>query len=293
MIETYLLKYFAEMEKCKTFSKAAENLYLSPSALSRSMQKLEQIVGVELFTHKKNSIALNDNGKFFAKYVSEILTQIENSVEQVRNFDRKNRTISVGCCAPVPMNEIIFLLNQHFSDVPISSELNTDDYLLNSLREDFFNLVVLHKIPNDEDLFFTKCCSEKLFLAVPKNHPFAEKEGIYLEELNGKKILLYSKIGFWYDLCKEKAPQARFLLQCDRSIFQDLIDSAVFLSFSSDIFLEKGYANPNCVYKPVLDAEADVTYYCVCKFSQKNRFENLFADLRTENSLHKKINFSL
>ena len=42
---------------------------------------------------------------------------MHNAVEKVRKLDRKNRTIFVGACAPVPLNKIIFLLNQKFPDL--------------------------------------------------------------------------------------------------------------------------------------------------------------------------------
>ena len=66
MIDTYLLKYFVEVQNSGTLSDAAVNLHISQSVLSRSMQKIEQVIGVELFLRKKNSIVLNDNGIFFA-----------------------------------------------------------------------------------------------------------------------------------------------------------------------------------------------------------------------------------
>lgn len=138
MIENYLLKYLVELEKNRTLSEAAQNLFLTQSALSRSMQKLESVIGVELFTRKKNFIALNENGKLLAKYASEILVQIDSAVENVREFARKNRTISIGACAPIPLNEIIFLLTNYFPEVTLTSELHNDDYLLKGLQNDFF-----------------------------------------------------------------------------------------------------------------------------------------------------------
>lgn len=282
MVETYLLEYLAAFEKAGTLSDAAKILNLSQSALSRSMQRLEQIIGVKLFERGKNSIALNANGKLAAEYARRILPQIQDAVEKVREFDRKNRTISVGCCAPVPLNEIIFLLSQIFPEVAISSELNHDEYLLQGLREDFFNLVVLHEKPADK-FFAVECGREKLFLCVPLNHEFADKAGIYLEELNGEKVLLYSKIGFWFNLCREKAPNARFLLQNDRQVFTDLTEAAAFLSFTTDVLLAAGYAQKNCLYKPILNPDADVIYYCACKPNQKARFADLFSALAAKN----------
>lgn len=289
MIETYLLKHLVELAKNKTLSDAAKNLFLTQSALSRSMQKLEKILGVELFVRKKNSIALNDNGIFAAKLAENILLEIQDYVEKVRDFDRKNRTVRVGSCAPIPLNQFSFLFTQLFPEIALVSELNVDEELLRGLQEDYFNFVILHKNFEGDNFFSKKFGSEKLFLAVPKSHKFADKTGIFLEELNGEKILLYSKIGFWYELCKEKAPHAKFLLQTNREIFNDLVDSAAFLSFTTDIFIKNNRTPKNCVCKPILNAEGDVNYYCVCKVTQKNRFKNLFASLSSQNFMDEKI----
>ena len=53
MIELEQLKQLIAFAKHGTLSKAAENLYISQPALFRSIQKLEKILGVELFDRKK------------------------------------------------------------------------------------------------------------------------------------------------------------------------------------------------------------------------------------------------
>ena len=293
MIETYLWKQLVALAKYGTLSEAAKQLNLSQSALSRSMQKLEQVIGVNLFIRKKNSIALNDNGIKAAQYAEKILAFADEAVEKIREFDRKNRTVSIGSCAPVPLHEIIFLLTQDFPDVSIHSELKDDQYLIGGLLNDLFNLVILHEDLADEKFFSLKCGGEKLFLAVPREHRFAKKDGIFLEELNGEKILLYSKIGFWYNLCIQKAPNAKFLMQSERDVFKELVEVSPFLSFTTDVLIETGHAQKNCIYKPILNAEADVTYHCICKTEQKNRFKGLFAKLPSKNSPNQKLAYFL
>lgn len=283
MIEIYLCEQLAAFAKYGTLSNAAEHLHLSQSGLSRSMKKLEDIFGVPLFNRMKNKISLNDTGKFAAEFAEKILQQNKHFLDAVREFDRKNRTISIGSCAPVPLNKIIFLLTNYFPDVTLSSEMHNDDYLLKGLQTDFFNIVIVHKKFDDDNFFTIKFGSEKLFLAVPLNHKFADRNGIYLEELNGEKILLYAKIGFWYDLCKEKAPNAKFLLQNERDIFNELVNSGAFLNFTTDFFLNQGHSKKNYIYKPILDIEADVIYYFVCKSNQKKRFQNFFSNLSAKN----------
>ena len=290
MIENYLWEQLLAVAKYGTLSEASKNLYITQPALSRSMKKLEKIIGVEIFTRRKNFIALNENGKLAAELAANILAQNQSAVEKIRDFDRKNHTIFIGCCTPLPMNRLIFLLTQKFPDVSISSELNNDDYLLKNLKKDIFNLIILHLKPNDDELFIKNFGSEKLFLSVPKNHKFAAKDGIYIEELNGEKILLYSKIGFWYDLCKEKAPNAKFLIQNDFDTFKELVSASSLLSFTTDFFIKNGYVMKNCLYKPILNEEADVNYYCVCKKINRKLYAELFDKLGDTN-IFNGINF--
>ena len=101
-----------------------------------------------------------------------------------------------------------------------------------TLKESYFKLT--------GDFFSLKCGGEKLFLGVPHEHRFATKDGIFLEELNGEKVLLYSKIGFWYHLCLQKAPNAKFLMQSERDVFKELVEVSPFLSFTTDVLIKTG-----------------------------------------------------
>ena len=62
MIELYLLENLYAVYEHKTLTLAAEKLHLTQPSLSRSMQKLEGILGVSLFDRQKNRIILNENG---------------------------------------------------------------------------------------------------------------------------------------------------------------------------------------------------------------------------------------
>ena len=53
MVELKQLKQLISFKKYRTLSKAAENLYISQPALSRSIQKLEKTLEFELFDRKK------------------------------------------------------------------------------------------------------------------------------------------------------------------------------------------------------------------------------------------------
>lgn len=82
MIELEQLKQLIAFATYGTLSKVAEELYISQSALSRSIQKLEKTLGVELFDRKKNKMELNKNGKTVIQYAEKIL----NLVDEIETF---------------------------------------------------------------------------------------------------------------------------------------------------------------------------------------------------------------
>ena len=280
MLEIYLLEQLEAFARCGTLSAAAEELHLSQPALTRSMKKLEEIVGVPLFERQKNKLALNENGKLAAEYAKRVLNQDREIIERVRAFDRQSRTISIGSCAPVPLDQIVPVLSRLYEGMTIAQELGTDAVLLERLRDGEHKLVILHEQPEDETLYWKKCGSEKLYLVVPQTHPLAKHEGIRLKELEGQSILLFSRIGFWYELCKEKIPHPRFILQDDFHTFGELAYASALPVFTTDYWIERDeYVSDGRILLPILDPEANVSYYLACAGKDKRRFKALFEQI--------------
>ena len=279
MLEIYLLEHLAAFAECGTLSAASEKLHLSQPALSRSMQKLEELLDVTLFTRQKNKLTLNENGKLAAEYALQILALEHNMIEGIRDFDRKNHTISIGCCAPVPLEELVPLLTDHYIGMTIASELRGDNLLLDGLLQGTYQLAVLHENPQNKDLHAVPCGHEQLYISLPPAHPLASYPGLYLKDLDGQSLLLYTKIGFWYEFCVQKMPNAKFLMQNERDVFVELVEASALPSFTTDVKIKCGQSRPNRVNVLILDSEASVTYYLACKAADKKYFRPFFQRL--------------
>ena len=103
MIELEQLKQLIAFAKYGTLSKAAEELYISQPALSRSIQKLEKTLEVELFDRKKNKMELNKNGKTVIQYVEKILNLVDEMEEKISKDNQVQNNFSIGSCAPAPL----------------------------------------------------------------------------------------------------------------------------------------------------------------------------------------------
>ena len=112
MIDLNQLQQFAAVAECGTLSSAAERLFGSQPALTRSMQKLENDLGVPLFDRARSRSSLNEHGRFFLDIVRRLLSVADSCWERVRAFDRSRRTIAVGSCAPAPLWEVLPTLSE-------------------------------------------------------------------------------------------------------------------------------------------------------------------------------------
>ena len=79
-----LLNEFVTLTKCLNYSKAAEQLYISQSVLSRHIQSLETRLGVELLARSKHSVSLTPIGEIFAADAEKIIGMYEKAIEHVQ-----------------------------------------------------------------------------------------------------------------------------------------------------------------------------------------------------------------
>lgn len=261
MLELYQLEQLLAVARSGTLSAAAEEMHLSQPAISRSMQKLEQEMEVPLFIRYKNKIELNENGYLAADYARRVLDQIGSMVNALREYDRRQRTISVGSCAPAPLWSIMPTLSYIYADMTIASDIRDVDPLIRGLGDGTYQMIVLPYESQAEGVECVKYMEEHLLFSLPSDHPLSGSAGLYFKDLNGGSMLLRPQLGFWARIHKEKMPDTRFLEQQDSAAFYELVRASSLPSFSSDIVIDRDGRVPGRVLVPILDPEANVAYH--------------------------------
>ena len=269
MFELYQLEQLLAVAEQGTLSNAAEQLHISQPALSRSMQRLEAELQVTLFNRQKNKIELNENGRMAVDYARKIMEQSQDMISRVQACDRSRRTILIGSCAPMPLWEIPPLLSDLYPDMTISSEIRENEVLLQGLRDGLYQLVILPHPVDEPGITCVKYGEEHLYFSLPPAHPLSGSKGLYMRDLNGETMLLRNRLGFWRDVTDKKMPDTRFLEQEDIA-FAELVRSSALPSFSTDAALRRDGNPANRINIPILDEEANVTYYCLYKPHGRN-----------------------
>lgn len=105
-MELEQLRQLVAFAEYGTLSKAAEALHLSQPSLSRTMQALEEELQGKLFVRQKNRIVLNETGWIAVEQARKVLSAAEELAERVRLAERSRQSISLGACAPVPIQDL-------------------------------------------------------------------------------------------------------------------------------------------------------------------------------------------
>lgn len=277
VFEIYQLEQLLAFAECGTLSGAAEHLHLSQPALSRSMQRLEAELQVPLFDRQKNKIEFNENGRMAAEYARQVMEKCQDMISRVQAFDRSQRTILIGSCAPMPLWEIPPHLSDLYPDRTISSEMRENKVLLQGLRDGVYQLIILPYPVEEPGISCVKYGEEHLFFSLPPAHPLSGSKALYMKDLNGETMLLRNRLGFWREMTVRKMPDTRFLEQEDIA-FDELVRSSALPIFTTDMALAREGTPLNRVNIPILDEEANVTYYCLYKPHGRN---DLSAFLKT------------
>ena len=78
------LEYFLAVAHELNFTKAAESMYVSQTAVTQQIKALEEQLGVSLFERTKKKVVLTPAGKVFLQEASSILNRIDTAVERTR-----------------------------------------------------------------------------------------------------------------------------------------------------------------------------------------------------------------
>ena len=152
-MEITQLTYFKTVAKYESFTKAAMELHITQSALSRSIAQLESEIGVLLFERKKGGkITLNNDGRFFLQHVIQMLNGLDNTVAAVKERAGLERgVIQLALNEGIYIRHILrrFLLDH--SNVQVNCTFLSDEQIKVGLDDCTLNFAICdHQIYGQE-----------------------------------------------------------------------------------------------------------------------------------------------
>ena len=190
--------YFLEIVESQSFSKAAENLYISQSTLSLSIKNLEDELEVQLLERDRKGVTLTDDGKKIlpiAKRMQEDFSQMRSISENKRDsFNEKINIYYNPSRRNFMIKKVFPFMLEHYPNWSISfietyagdviKECKKDKGALGFTGSGHRGLIITQTICDQNDLVLEQLPhKEDLFLYCNRNSDFAKRDHVNYEEL--------------------------------------------------------------------------------------------------------------
>lgn len=190
------LKYFIAVAEFASFTKASERLYVSQPTLSRQVQDLEQLLGVELFIRHRTSLSLTQPGVRLLAEAKDIVKRCDALRETVRLDDEAvSGVLTIGYQEFLDtrvMYRMMRALVRRHPDIDFVLSRGTPPDLRQALLIGGNDVVfTLHAcVQSIPQVRIVKIATNRLQVALPDSHPLAERASLRLEELAGERFIM-------------------------------------------------------------------------------------------------------
>ena len=145
-----LLRTFLEVNRTRHFGRAADNLYLSQSAISARIRHLEEQVGAALFTRDRNDIRLTATGKKLLPHAESIVTAWHRARQEVTLGEEIEQSLAVGATpslGDILMQGWLNSIYQQMPDVAVSADMAGPNEMLRRLLDGTIDMALTFEGP--------------------------------------------------------------------------------------------------------------------------------------------------
>lgn len=188
------LKYLVALADHKHFGRAAAASFVSQPTLSTQIRKLEDELGVALVERAPRRVMLTPVGADIAQRARRVIAEVEQMGEIARRSqDPEAGTVKLGLfptLAPYLLPHVLPAVRARFPRLELLLVEEKTDRILERLREGRLDAGVLALPLHDDQLHVEPLFDEPFLLAVPRDHPMAGQDGLRLQELDDRHLLL-------------------------------------------------------------------------------------------------------
>ena len=282
MIENYLLEELVTFAKYGTVAKTAEVLGLTQPAVTHSMKKLEEDLGVTLFIRKPNKLYLSETGKYTAREAKKLIDDNLDFTKRVKQFEKDQTTLIVGVNAPGPG---IVLRSLHDQNIQIVSDLVESNFE-NLLADHQVTCLLLNFPIEDRDITSTYLGTEPMSVNLPAECNLNQYKELSFKMLKGKTILSPSPIGFWTKIYQDEIPDSKIIFQNESSEYSEILQYSVLPFFTTNLTSldsQWGLNLPNNrSVRPLKDEVAHQKFYACYLKQNKDRVQPLIEKLQDQ-----------
>lgn len=194
MIEIRHLRAAVVTAETQSFSRTAKILGVKQSALSRRVQALEQMLGVQLFERNKRGTFPTANGKAFLTVAARILTDVDNLLTTAKNVSYGDEgRLAIGFSSSLMTGNLRLAIGDYigrYPDVQFDGIEAGTEKLFSGLQARIVDAAITPTQMSETGVIKRNLWTERLMIAVPEDHPLVAADTIHWTDLRNEVFVL-------------------------------------------------------------------------------------------------------
>jgi LysR family transcriptional regulator, low CO2-responsive transcriptional regulator len=187
------LKVFEATARLGSFTRAAEEMFLTQPTVSMQVKQLTKAIGLPLFEQVGKRLYLTDAGRELFSTCKEIfnqLDQLEMSVANLKGMKQGKLRLAVITTTKYFMPRLLGPFCQEYPGIDVSLTVTNHERVIERLANNQDDLYVMSQMPENMDIKAQAFLENPLVVVAPRTHPLAQEKRIPLKRLAEEMFIM-------------------------------------------------------------------------------------------------------
>lgn len=187
------LKVFEAAARHGSFTRAAEELFLTQPTVSMQIKQLTKSVGLPLFEQVGKRLFLTEAGReLFAtcREIFNVISQFEITVADLKGLKQGSLRLAVITTAKYIIPRLLGPFCELYPGIDVSLQVTNHEGILERMTANLDDLYIMSQLPEHLDIQFQPFLENPLMVFAPVNHPLSTETNISLERLAQEPFIM-------------------------------------------------------------------------------------------------------
>lgn len=187
------LKVFEAVARHSSFTRAAEELFLTQPTVSMQVKQLSKAVGLPLFEQVGKQLYLTTAGQELYATCHDIfekISQFEIVIADLKGLKQGGLRLSTITTAKYVIPRLLGPFCQRYPGIDVSLTVTNHERVLENLAHNRDDLYIVSQTPEDVDVSFHPFLENPLVVLAPRSHPLAGEKNIPLQRLADEPFIM-------------------------------------------------------------------------------------------------------
>jgi len=193
-MDDHRLKAFCLIVEKRSFSRAAEAKFMTQSAMSHLVKKLEDELGVELLIRRGKAVIPTPSGKLFYDHAKQILGQYKKMEDDISVLMKKVKgTLSIGAdvtAATHLLPQVFYSFSKEYPEVKVELSVSSTEGIINDMHTGKIHMGIIEGTIKKPLVFIEEIAEDEIVLVASDDNPLTKRKALTPQDLVSQPFIM-------------------------------------------------------------------------------------------------------